>query len=43
LAAGEFALLKLYRDISDAEDDYAADIGVIGIEIRYPAQATAAW
>jgi hypothetical protein len=43
LTAGEFALLNLYRDISDADDDYAQDIGVIGIEIIYPAQATAAW
>jgi hypothetical protein len=43
LAAGEWALLKLYRDISDADDDYTQDVGVLGIEIRYPAQAKASW
>jgi hypothetical protein len=43
LTAGEFVLLKLYRDVSDAEDDYEVDVGVIGIEIIYPAKMTAAW
>lgn len=38
LAAGETALLKLYRDVSDAADDYAQDIGVAGIEIKYTRQ-----
>lgn len=35
LAAGELALFTLYRDISDANDDYAQDIGVVGINIKY--------
>ena len=35
LAAGEMCLLKLYRDVSDAADDYAQDIGVIGINIKF--------
>jgi len=35
LAAGESQVLKLYRDISDADDTYAQLIGVSGIEIRY--------
>lgn len=38
LAAGETAMLKLYRDISDTQDDYAQDIGVAGIEIKYTRQ-----
>jgi hypothetical protein len=38
LAAAETATLKLYRDISDAIDDYAQDIGVAGIEIKYTRQ-----
>ena len=43
ITAGEFVLLSLYRDVSDADDDYEVDIGVIGIEIIYPAQTTAVW
>jgi len=35
LAAGETVLLKLYRDESDAADDYAQDIGVSAIQIKY--------
>ena len=35
LVAGETAHLKLYRDVSDADDDYAQDIGVAIIEIKY--------
>jgi len=35
LAAGELALLKLYRDISDADDDYVQDVGISGIIITY--------
>lgn len=35
LAAAETAHLKLYRDVSDADDDYAQDVGVAGIEIKY--------
>lgn len=38
LAAAETAVLKLYRDISDSQDDYAQDIGVAGIEIKYTRQ-----
>lgn len=41
LAAGETAILKLYRDVSDADDDYAQDIGVAGIEIKYSRLVTA--
>jgi hypothetical protein len=43
LTAGEFALLKLYRDISDEDDDYGQDVGVIGILVMYPAKMTAEW
>lgn len=35
LLAGETAHLKLYRDVSDADDDYAQDIGVAFLEIKY--------
>lgn len=35
LAAGEMCLLKLYRDVSDAADTYAQDVGVVGIVIKY--------
>lgn len=35
LAAGEVAEMALIRDVSDAADDYAQDVGVISIEIRY--------
>ncbi len=35
LTAGELAMLTLIRDISDATDDYAQDIGVCGIELLY--------
>jgi hypothetical protein len=43
LTAGEFGITKLYRDVSDADDDYEQDIGVIGIEIKYPAKMTGVW
>lgn len=35
LSPSEICNLKLYRDVSDGDDDYGQDIGVIGIEIRY--------
>ena len=35
IAAGETAILKLYRDISDADDDYEQDFGVAKIQIKY--------
>lgn len=35
IAAGEMAQIKIYRDVSDADDDYAQDIGLAGIELRY--------
>ncbi len=35
LAVGELAILNFYRDISDADDDYLQDIGVIGFNIKY--------
>jgi len=35
LAQGEIAMLTLIRDVSDAADDYAQDVGVCGIEILY--------
>jgi hypothetical protein len=35
LAAGEMAMLKLYRDHDAAADDYGQDIGVIGVIIEY--------
>jgi hypothetical protein len=35
LLAGETALLKLYRDVSDADDTYAQDVGVARVEIKY--------
>lgn len=35
LIPGKTALLKLYRDISDASDDYAQDIGMAYLEIKY--------
>jgi len=35
LAAGELAILNVYRDISDPDDDYAQDIGAIGFNIKY--------
>ena len=40
LLAGETVLLKLYRDISDASDDYAQDIGVSAIQIKYNRKMT---
>ncbi len=38
LAAGETAILKLYRDVSDADDTYGQDIGVWGVELKYTRQ-----
>jgi len=35
LAASETAMLYLYRDVSDASDDYAQDIGVAIVQIKY--------
>jgi len=35
LASGELAMFKVYRDVSDADDDYGADIGLIGIDIMW--------
>lgn len=35
LAADEVALLSLYRDVSDTDDDYGQLIGVVGIELEY--------
>lgn len=35
IAAGETAVLKLYRDVSDGADTYAQDVGVSYIEIKY--------
>lgn len=35
IAAGETCTLKLYRDVSDADDDYAQDIGVEAVQIKY--------
>ncbi len=35
LAAGETVLFKLYRDVSDADDTYAQDIGVSAVIIKY--------
>jgi len=43
LVPGEFGLFAFCRGNSDADDDYEQDIGVIGIEIMYPAKMTAAW
>ena len=38
LAAGETAMLNLLRDVSDASDDYASDIGVSGIWVEWTRQ-----
>jgi len=35
LAAGEVAEMALIRDVSDTVDDYAQDVGVLSVEIRY--------
>jgi len=35
IAAGETAMFKLYRDVSDGDDDYAQDIGVEALQIKY--------
>jgi len=35
LTAGEIAILHFERDTADADDDYAQDVGIIGIIIRY--------
>ena len=35
IAAGETVTLTLYRDVSDAADDYAQDIGVEAVQIKY--------
>lgn len=35
LAGGELAMLKLYRDHDDTDDDYAQKIGVVGVLIHY--------
>ncbi len=37
IAAGEQAKLLFYRDADNGSDDYAADVSVIGIEIKYKA------
>ena len=42
LAAGELALLHFERDTADADDDYAQDVGEIGVAIRYNRAAVAA-
>lgn len=38
IAAGEVAMLNLYRDVSETEDDYVQEIGVTGILITYSRQ-----
>lgn len=35
LAAGEMAMLKLYRDHDDTDDDYVQKLGVYGVVITY--------
>jgi len=40
IAAGETAMLKLYRDVSDADDDYEQDIGAASLQIKYTKQIT---
>lgn len=35
IAAGETVMFKLYRDESDADDDYAQDIGAEAFQIKY--------
>uniref|UniRef100_A0A6M3JB62 Putative tail protein n=2 Tax=viral metagenome TaxID=1070528 RepID=A0A6M3JB62_9ZZZZ len=35
LAAGETAIMTLNRDVSDAADDYAQDVGVYCLQIKY--------
>ena len=42
LAAGEMAQLHFERDTADADDDYAQDVGIIGIIIRYNRAAVGA-
>ena len=37
IAAGQQAKLLFYRDADNASDDYASDVSVIGIEIKYKA------
>jgi len=41
LAAGDKAFLNWYRDVSDANDDYAQDVGPTGIWIRYVRETVA--
>jgi hypothetical protein len=40
-AAGETTMLRLYRDISDTDDDYLQPVGITGIKIRYKRILTA--
>ncbi|MBU2547373.1 MAG: hypothetical protein KKB20_03090 [Proteobacteria bacterium] len=35
LAGGELAMLHLYRDVSDADDDYGQDLGVSGVWLTF--------
>lgn len=43
ITAGETALLKLYEDVSDSDDDYGQDKGIAGIEIKYQTDKTASY
>ena len=38
LLKGETAVMKLYRDVADADDNYPQDVGVTGVEIKYTRQ-----
>lgn len=40
IIAGETCVLKLYRDVSDTDDDYAQDIGVETIQLKYDRMIT---
>ncbi len=35
LAAGEFVSIKISRDVADIDDDYAQDVGFVGVDIKY--------
>ncbi len=35
LAAGEIAMLHFERDVAEADDDYAQDVGIIGVVVKY--------
>jgi hypothetical protein len=42
-AAGEGGVFSLRRDTADSNDDYGQTVGLIGIEVKYKAAATATY